>query len=51
LDGRPITKVEMDKIDTKTIESVDVLKGEHAVKAYGQAAKNGVILIKLKISQ
>ncbi len=51
LDGRPITKTEMDKIDPNTIESVNVLKGEQAIKAYGQAASNGVILIKLKIAK
>jgi hypothetical protein len=51
LDGRQITKTEMDKIDPNTMESVNVLKGEHAVKAFGQAANNGVILIKLKIAK
>jgi len=51
LDGRPITKTEMDKIDPNTIESINVFKGEQAIKAYGQAASNGVILIKLKIAK
>jgi hypothetical protein len=51
LDGRPITKTEMDKIDPQTIDSVNVLKGEQAIKAYGQAASNGVILIKLKVAK
>jgi hypothetical protein len=48
LDGRPITKSEMEKIDPQTIDSVHVLKGEEAIKAYGQKAQNGVILIKRK---
>jgi hypothetical protein len=51
LEGRPITKAEMDKIDPKNIESVNVLKGEQAVNAYGQVARNGVILIKLKTAK
>lgn len=35
-------------IEPLSIESVSVLKGEEAVKAYGEKARNGVILIKTK---
>ncbi|MEI7830375.1 MAG: TonB family protein [Prolixibacteraceae bacterium] len=48
LDGIPISKAAMDKIDPNTIESINVLKDKSAVEKYGEKAKNGVILIKLK---
>jgi TonB-dependent SusC/RagA subfamily outer membrane receptor len=38
----------LDKIDPKSISSIDVLKGEAATKLYGEKGKNGVILITLK---
>jgi len=49
LDGRPIKKDEMEKIDPSKIESVNVLKGEQAIKQFGNQAQQGVILIKLKV--
>lgn len=48
LDGKPITKSEMEAIDPGRIESVHVLKGEQAIKQYGKQGQNGIILIKLK---
>ena len=39
---------DLKKIDPKTIESMEVIKNETAVEKYGEAAKNGVIVIKLK---
>jgi len=48
LGDKPISKTEMEKIDPNQIESVNVLKGEEAIKQYGKAGKHGVILIKLK---
>ena len=39
---------DLKKIDPKTIESIEVLKNETVVEKYGEAAKNGVIVIKLK---
>jgi TonB family protein len=38
----------MDFISPNAIESVSVLRGEEAIKAYGPRAKDGVILIKTK---
>lgn len=38
----------MDFISPNSIESVSVLRGEEAIKAYGPRAKDGVILIKTK---
>ena len=51
LDGRPIKKDEMEKIDPSKIESVNVLKGEQAIKQFGNQAQQGVILIKLKVNK
>lgn len=48
LDGKEISKEEMEKINPDAIESIDVLKGENATKKYGEKGANGVIEIKLK---
>ncbi len=48
LEGKEISSAEIKKIDPKTIESMDVLKGKSATKIYGEKGKNGVVLIKLK---
>jgi TonB family protein len=48
LDGVPITKAEMDKLNPETFESISVLKDKSATEKYGEKAKNGVILIKTK---
>jgi TonB-dependent SusC/RagA subfamily outer membrane receptor len=36
------------QIDPNTIESVEIIKGEAAVRLYGERARNGVITIKTK---
>ena len=46
LDG--VVNVSLDDIDPKNIESISVLKDGNAVKLYGSAAKNGVILVTSK---
>ncbi len=51
LDGVQISHDQMGKIDPTTIESIDVLKGEGAIKAYGEAGKNGVVKIQSKGKQ
>ncbi len=48
LDGKEITKKEMEALDTDTIKSVDVSKGPKAIKKYGKKAKDGVIIITSK---
>jgi TonB family protein len=35
-------------LDSKTIESIDVLNGQNAISIYGKAAENGAIIIKSK---
>ena len=48
VDGKLTTQKEMTAINPNTIESVNVLKGEGAIKKYGEKASNGVIEITLK---
>jgi len=50
-DGVEITKDELAKIDPNKIESINVLKGEEAIKKYGDKGKNGVIIITSKTKQ
>lgn len=49
LDGK-VKNVDLDKIDPETIQSVNVIKGEDAVKKYGEKGKNGVLEIVTKAS-
>lgn len=48
LDGKEISKEEMEKIDPNTIESMNVYKGEKAIEKYGEKGKDGVIAIHTK---
>ncbi|MFI1770738.1 TonB-dependent receptor plug domain-containing protein [Thalassobellus citreus] len=48
LNGKEITKEEFEKINELNINSVSVIKGEHAIKKYGNKGENGVVLIKSK---
>jgi hypothetical protein len=48
VDGKATTQKEMNAINPNTIQSVNVLKGESAVKKYGEKAANGVVEITLK---
>jgi len=49
LDGKEISKSELEKIYSKnTVSSLKLLKGEDAIKKYGEKGKNGVIIIKTK---
>ncbi|MFD0991347.1 M56 family metallopeptidase [Mariniflexile jejuense] len=48
LDGKEIDNDEMNSINPNTIEKVDVLKGENAIRIHGDKGKNGVILITSK---
>ncbi len=51
VDGKTISKGEADKINPNDIKSVNVLKGENAIKEYGDKGKNGVIIITTKDNQ
>ena len=48
IDGIVQESAHLDKIDPKTITTIDVLKGEAATRLYGEKGKDGVILITLK---
>jgi hypothetical protein len=48
VDGKSITQKEMADINPNTIESINVLKGESAIKKYGDKGTNGVVEITLK---
>jgi N-acetylmuramoyl-L-alanine amidase len=48
LNGKNITAEQAKAIDANTIESVNVLKGDDAIKKYGEKGKNGVVVIALK---
>ncbi len=49
IDGKEATIDEVNQLNPDFIESINVLKGNDATKAYGEKGKNGVILIKTKI--
>ncbi len=48
LEGKEISKEELNRIDTNEIKSINVLKGESAIKKYGEKGKNGVVEITMK---
>lgn len=43
--GLEITHAQLQSINPNSIASIDVLKGESAIKVYGEKGKNGVIMI------
>lgn len=48
VDGKEISKAEMEKINPDKIASIDVLKDKASAEKYGGKGKDGVILITLK---
>lgn len=48
VDGKEISKGDMNNISPNTISSVNVLKGASAAKKYGEKGKEGVVEINLK---
>jgi len=48
VDGKEMTKAEVDKIDPNIIESITVLKGRSATDKYGEKGSDGAVEIKLK---
>lgn len=45
VDGQPASKAELDKVDPETISYMMVCKGYKAPKEFGEAGKNGVIVL------
>ncbi|MBK7291446.1 MAG: TonB-dependent receptor plug domain-containing protein [Chitinophagaceae bacterium] len=48
LDGKIVTKTEMDNLSPHSIESINVLKGKNATDLYAEKGKDGVIIITSK---
>jgi hypothetical protein len=48
IDGKEMESISMKDIDPNTMQSINVLKGETALKLYGEKGKNGVIEITTK---
>lgn len=48
LDGKVITRQEMNKLDEDEIANISILKGKTATAAQGKAGVNGVIIIEMK---
>lgn len=48
LDGKEISKSELEKMTPDNIESINILTGEKAIEKYGEKVKNGVMEITLK---
>ena len=48
IDGKEMASGSMNDVNPNTIQSINVLKGETAVKLYGEKGKNGVIVITTK---
>jgi TonB-dependent SusC/RagA subfamily outer membrane receptor len=48
VDGRVTTAEELEEIDGNKIASISVLKDGAAESIYGEKARNGVIVIKMK---
>ena len=48
IDGQRATAEQVDALDSKTIDHVDVLKDKASIEMYGEAGKNGVIIITTK---
>lgn len=48
IDGKKITKEELDKFPSGQIKKMEVIKGDEAIEKYGEKGKNGVILITTK---
>ncbi|HEY6913844.1 MAG TPA: energy transducer TonB, partial [Paludibacter sp.] len=48
VDGKEVTESDFNAIKPENIQSINVLKGESATKAYGDKGKNRVVEVKLK---
>lgn len=48
VNGKEISKDEMNQIPPENIQSIDVIKGDAAIKAHGEKAKSGVAEITMK---
>ncbi len=49
VDGKEISKAHMNDIDPDGIERMEVIKGQAAIERYGERAKDGVVIIAMKV--
>ncbi len=50
VDGNEINYSELEKIDPKQIESIDVLKEKSAIEKFGKKGENGVVIVNTKLT-
>ncbi len=48
IDGKVVTKEELEDVDSDDIKSLHILKGKSAVEVYGNSAKNGAVILQKK---
>lgn len=48
LDGKEVSKIDFEKLDPETFESIDVLKNQKSIEKYGDKGQHGVIEAKTK---
>jgi outer membrane cobalamin receptor len=48
IDGVKATQAAMKALDRSRIANIDIIKGAAAIREYGDDAKNGMIIIKMK---
>ncbi len=48
IDGKEFPDMNMEDVDQKNIETIEILKGDKAVEEYGEKAKHGVVIIKTR---
>lgn len=48
IDGKEFPEMNMEDVDQKSIETIEILKGDKAVEEYGEKAKHGVVIIKTR---
>ena len=48
IDGKEVSKTYFENLDADTIKHINVLKGEKAIKKYGNKAKDGAVEVQMK---
>ena len=51
MDGKIVSKDKIDDLDSDSIDSIEVLKGDSATKKYGKKAEGGAVVISTKKKQ
>ena len=48
INGKELPDADMSSINHENIETIEVLKGTKAIEKYGEKARDGVIIIKIR---